>query len=434
MVDAAFVKWVYDNSIRSWNFYYPGGVEPGFDEARFIPSSFSWTDSAGHRQTVTPPHWVLTADHRVTFDHDARLDDYRNWIIHILTAAAQKYINQYDASPFPLKPADLKNFSQAYTGNPGNPGASILREWRAASDVAKFIDKTTQFITSTALKIIGAIPRNAFLALVGINLFHMATDLQAQINAGKWDAIASRWHSLGGDPDKLRNTITHGAGQAPTEDTTQTINSGDQITGVSMGNPAVVASIIAAATPIIVAFAGWITHHAVQSQAGSYVDALNAQNPDGRYTLVNGQLYSNGQPVSMSGDSVTSAANKNLILIAAAVAGGSYLFLNRRNRGKKKKYLLPLALGAGTYFILRARAQQTGSLYPMQATQIPTTSGGGLLAPILQTLPGLLQNISPNPTTTENTPSGTYSTGDGLNLNPDLAGGGLAGTEPLYND
>lgn len=411
-IDPAFVKWVYDNSIRSWNFYYKGGVAPDFDPSQYIPKTFSWTDSAGHRQTITPPLLVVTKDGRLAFDHDQPLDDYRNWLIHILTAWAQALINKYDATPYPLKPADLKNFSQAYTGNPNNPNASLFKEWRATSDVTKALSTVTTFVTNTFLKIVGAIPRNAFLALVGINLFRMATDLQNTINAGGWDKLAGKWQSLGGDPDKLRNTINHGAGQASTETTTGTINSPDQITGFTIGNPAVIAAVIAAAAPVVAALANYFTHSSVKPIAQSYVDQLNAANPAGHYSMVNGQLYSNGQPVNTTGETVQEQQQKALLkngLIALAVGGVLYIALKKK--GQRGKLLIPAGGALATFLILKYKSDKEitattpPALIPQAVpTTTPTTATPGIL-PIIQQLPGILTPILTKPVLTPTTPT-----------------------------
>lgn len=430
-VTADFVKWVYDNSIRSWNFYWPGGVNPSFDYSKFIPKTFSWTDSAGNRQTISPPLWVVTPDHRVTFDHDVKLDDYRNWLIHILTAGAQNYINNLDSAPFPLKPADLKNFSQAYSGNPNNPAASILKEWRGSSDLAKFIQTTTSFITNTAIKIIGSIPRNAFLALVGINLFHMATDLQNHINNGGWSDISGTWKMLGGDPDKLLSTIHHGSTVPETDNTQQTVTSPDQVTGVSIGNPAVVAAVITAATPVILALAKYFSHSSVSSIASNGVLGLNSANPNGNYQMVNGQLYSNGQPVNFSGQTETqqiqSALVKNL-LIGAGVGAGTYFVTKKGKRGKGNLGLAAL-LGGGTFLLLQYYAsKQVQTQAPINVTTLPSGAVPSTATPgiVPSLLPGVTNLIKVLTTPNQGTPTPTspVTAGSGSELPPDFSSTG----------
>jgi len=410
-----FVKWIYDNSIRSWNFYYPDGVDPNFDANKIIPASFTWTNKDGHIQTITPPKFVVTPDGRVTFDHDAQVDDYRNALIHILTAGAQNLINKYDASPFPLKPADVKNFSQAYTGNPGNPNASLLKEWRGTSvfhDIGKSLEGTVNFLKDEVIKIVGAIPRNAFLAIIGINFFHMATDMQNHINEGKWDSMAKKWKSYGGNPDKLLNTIQHGSKQKETNDQQATVNSADQISGITMGNPAVVAAVIAAATPLIIAFANYFSHSNVHAIAQNGVDQFNAANPNGNYQLVNGQLYSNGKPVSFTGDSDEHLSLKNLA-ISAAVSALLYFVTNKK--GQKKKILIPVLGGIGTYMILqKTTGNQMLPYVPVSSTpSINLPQSQPLLPQILPSIEtGITSILNASHEANENSPSGDYYSGD----------------------
>src|SRR5690606_15789926 len=58
--DKDFVKWIYDNSLKGWNFYYDNGVPPGYTAN--LPANY--------------PRPVLTEDFRLTLDRDQKLDDY----------------------------------------------------------------------------------------------------------------------------------------------------------------------------------------------------------------------------------------------------------------------------------------------------------------------------------------------------------------------
>lgn len=141
-VDADFVKWVFDNNIRSWNFYYPAGVRPGF---------------ANTVSTILPSSWpkpAFTQDGRLIFDRNVAVDDYRNPEIHILTAALQDLINRYDPAPYPLKPRDVKLFSQEHPDMVNDTTANLFSERRGTSDVAKAVD-TVLPIVATAAKFLG---------------------------------------------------------------------------------------------------------------------------------------------------------------------------------------------------------------------------------------------------------------------------------------
>lgn len=343
-----FVKWIFDNSIRSWNFFYPGGVEPGFNADALLPEGY--------------PRPVLTDDGRLTFDHDAQLDDYRNADIHLITAWLQAIINQEDATPYPLKPRDVKLFSQAYTGNPNNTNANFFREWRGKGffqEVGKALEHAVNFVKQGVLLVIGSIPRNAFLALVGLNIFHMADDLARHIDAGDWDRIAKKWKSLGGNPDKLLNTIRHGAGKDAVSGTIGITGADDT------------AAFLAAATPIILALMQFLNKDGKLDgviRAGKAV--LQQQFPGQDFTFLDGALVNGqtGQPyewqVNPADDENQGGGNndlpgssnilawmkKNNILVSLGAGLASYFFINPK--GRKKNYWLPGLISAASFFLL----------------------------------------------------------------------------------
>lgn len=227
-VTGDFVAWVYDQSIRSWNFYYPGGVAPGYSAANRLPATW--------------PRLFITDDGRLNLTNETPLDDYRNAPIHLLTAWAQDLINQYDPSPYPVKPQHLKEFSQGLRGDFNT--RNLFTEARGHSflkDVGNALVDSLKFVKDGVLKIAGSIPRNAFLALVGLNAFNFAHNFQNKIDGGEWDEIAKKWKSLGGNPDKLFNTIQDG------KDKPAILGS----TGNTIGEPATVSTFLAAAAPII---------------------------------------------------------------------------------------------------------------------------------------------------------------------------------------
>jgi hypothetical protein len=255
-------------------------------------------------------------------------------------------------------------------------------------------------LEKAAIKIIGIIPRNAALALIGANVFHMATDLQAHITAGKWNEISTKWKLIGGNPDKLLATIQHGAGKPETDDTAQTLDV-DTVSGFNViAGPEVVAAILTAAAPILALLSQYLTHRNVQSSVSGTVDALNQANPAGHYTLVNGQLYSNGQPVTFTGDS---AGMSNTVLknvgIAFLVAGGTYLLINKKGR-KKKNYVLPAAAGLGAYLIMQRLSPPPPP--PVSASQLlpssqPSMETGQVIGPGTSII-DILNNIFPSGT------------------------------------
>ena len=376
-VDGNFVKWVYDNSLRSWNFYFPGGVEPDFDGKYWID-----TYERGMNQTGWP-YLIITPDGRLTIDHDVQLDDYRNAGIHILTAWAQSLINKYDPSPYPLRPRALKEFSQNYTGNPGNPNANLFTEARGTSflqDVGKAIEDGVNFVKDGLLKVVGFIPRNAFLGLVGLNVFHMADDLQDNISRGHWDEISSIWKKLGGNPDKLKSTIDHGAGQPAIEDTTQ------QTDAVTLG-AVQIAAILAAAAPIIAALIKFLNRDGKLNGAITATQAaLTAAYPDSDWSFLSGALTQNGTPVDWMTDPQydenspyynPTAGASSTALIVGGVAGLGTLFLMRKKPGATK-YVAAIVVGVLGYWIIKRTAQAGQVNYypysPMPQQQQPSTT------------------------------------------------------------
>lgn len=187
-VNADFTKWIYDKSMKGWNFYYPMGVQENY-----VPDLPAWY-----------PHLLIDQDGKLVFDRVYKVDDYMNDEIHALTAWAQSIINDKSAAPFPLTPRQVKLYSQ------GNAGDSLFTEDRGQGFLADVFDFTK--------KILLFAPRNAFLSLVGINAFGMASKLKnaiyddkGQPDADGYPKIMSRWESLGGQSDKLENTINDGA-------------------------------------------------------------------------------------------------------------------------------------------------------------------------------------------------------------------------------
>lgn len=378
-----FVRWVYDNSLRSWNFYFANGVEPNFDGQYWMDKYQKGLPTSGW------PTWIITQDGRLTINTDVEMDDYRNAGIHIMTAWAQSLINKFDPSPYPLRPTAVKQFSQNYTGNPGNPNANLFTEQRGTSflqDIGKAIEDAVNWVKDGILKVIGFIPRNAFLGLVGLNVFHMATDLADSIKAGKWSQIADKWKDLGGNPDKLRNTIEHGAGQPAIEDATQTADV--SISGAAVGAVAI-AAIIAAATPIILAMLKFLNKDGKLNGAISATQAaLQDQYPDVDWGFLDGALTSNGTPVRFIGDPDTGSntgamvqsnfvtfLKNNQILVAAGGTVGSYFLLNKK--GKKKNYILPAGIGVGIFVLLQALKTSPLSTYSKRTALINYVNGLG---------------------------------------------------------
>jgi len=410
-VTGDFVKWVYDNSIRSWNFFYPGGVQTDFDMV-----AKSWLDKymAAMNQPGWP-YWVLTQDGRLTIDHDVKVDDYRNAGIHILTAWAQSLINKYDGAPYPVKPVAVKEFTQNYTGNPGNTNANFFHEARGTSfftDVGKAIETAVNDVKDAIVTVIGIIPRNAFLALVGLNVFHIATDLSNSIAQGHWDEISSLWKKLGGNPDKLKSTIDHGAGQSAIEDESTNVDP-STVTGATVG-VVQVAAIIAAATPIIMAFLKFINKDGKLNGAVLATEtALQTKFPGADFSFLNGALTSGGTPVGyqtlpqydenspLYTGMQPGTPLYNLTFNPYVMGGGSALatYLLTKKQPRKKRLLISAGVGVVVFLLIKKR-QAVHNAYiqqqllqqqqqPMPTSQYSTSDFQNLLTSLetgLQTL------------------------------------------------
>jgi len=375
-----FVQWIYDNNIRSWNFYWQGGVQPDFTAADLLRPDM--------------PRLVYTEDHRLTFDRDVKVDDYRNDQIHLLTAWAQALINEFDTTPYPVTPKHLKEFSQNYTGMPGNPQSNLFTEARGAGffkQVTHFLGDSLKAAAKGWIKIVGSIPRNAFLALVGLNVFGFATKMASHIDGGDWDKMAAKWKKMGGNPEKLRGTIDHGKSK-------NAILGGTD--GDSMGVVAEsTAALIAAAAPIIAAMLAFLPKDQadkvkeVLSATKTYlgtkypdldldaygfvdkttgkeveyeIDPADDENLGGGDNKLPATGYGAGDAGGAFIKNLWDKARANPLPAAAAVGLGVYLLTNKgKMSGSKSKLLLPLAAAAGTYFYL-SQQQPTYPLPPVK--------------------------------------------------------------------
>lgn len=81
-----------------------------------------------------------------------------------------------------------------------------------AHNIEKGAANTAKAVKSVALKVVGAAPRNAFLALLKANAFNMAHRLYDFIHSNKANEneVYAKWQSLGGEPNKIKTAITDG--------------------------------------------------------------------------------------------------------------------------------------------------------------------------------------------------------------------------------
>lgn len=353
-VSSDFVKWIYNSNVRSWNFFYPGGVKPGFNPGNLLPASW--------------PRLLITEDGRLNLDRDVQLDDYRNAEIHLLTAWAQDLINQYDPTPYPVKPRHLKEFSQGKEG--GYNTRNLFTEARGDSIFKEVIEKigdVLEVVKEGVFKIVGSIPRNAFLGLVGLNAFNFAGNLQGHIDAGEWDRIANKWKSFGGNPDKLYNTIQDGKNKKAIL--------GDREN--SIGEPVTVSTLLAAAAPIIALLLQFVEDKDGKIQSAlkgvktflaskgvdvtplGFLDARTGQIMDIQIDPADDENLGGGNddlPGNSMETDILTMLRRNPVPTAGIAAAAAYFILNKP--GRKKNIVLPIAIGAGVFFLLRSLSRQ----------------------------------------------------------------------------
>lgn len=342
------INWIWDAGVRSFNFFYPYGVYPGFSKSAnvFLPSS------------AAKP--VVTSDFRLTFD---KLIGFQSWddpLLHITVAYVQDLVNEYDEQPYFIKP---KHIVEAMNGDYGNVDKINLFNMPRGKNffdaIGKVIGDVVQFVKNGVLKIVGSIPRNAFLSLVGLNAFKFATNLKNKIEDGKWADIAKRWKNLGGNPDKLLNTINSGAGKSPViEDSTN-----------SIGEPVTITAFMAAAAPIIAAMLAFL------DKDGKVAEVLNAAKhslakiyPDIDFSGFEFLDKNTGEAITWSvddidnenlgggndelpgGNPLVSFTKNNPLIISAGAAALTYFIMNKKE--SKKNYTMPLIIGGSIYLLL----------------------------------------------------------------------------------
>lgn len=130
---------------------------------------------------------------------------------------------------------------------------------KAASQIPAAADKITQ-----SMKTLGLAPsRNAFLALVELNVHGFATDLKKVVNSKGMDGLKF-WYDLGGDRTALENSINRGAekkkifGVNEENASYNELFKGYSADGVIGVEPTSTATLLASAAPIVVAVVAFL--------------------------------------------------------------------------------------------------------------------------------------------------------------------------------
>lgn len=361
-VTGDLAKWIYETNNKGWNFYYKWGVKPGYDPSDKLPTGY--------------PRLTITDDFRLAIDKDQKLDDFRNDEIHALTAQANYLVNKYAAKPYPVKPQHIKNHSQLLEGNVDT--RNLFNEARGDGIfkvIGKQINKTFNMVKAGYLKLYGSGNRNAFLGLIGINVFGWATKMKEKIDSGHWDAMANLWKGVGGNPDKLKNTIENGAKKKAI------------LGGYSIGFDPVTdtAALIGAAAPIIALMLKYMDKDGKATEIATTLkqslvdsgafpdlqlkvgDSFDFLDKDGKWKPVQFEIDDKDNELLGGGDDKLPTdsfdpidfAKKNPVIIAGAAAGLSWFLINRKKQ--KKNWVLPIGIGVGVWFLLNQLSDNSSS-------------------------------------------------------------------------
>lgn len=183
----------------------------------------------------------------------------------------------------------------------------------SAATIGGLFDDVAFAVKQVAL----ALPRNAFLGLVAINAFGLATKLKNAV----WqkdkpmenefftpfqDTLYKRWHSLGGLWGNLRDTIKKGSEKRA-------------ILGATMGEPVSIATITAAAAAIIAAIMPLVNAFLNKARQDQ-VPTINWNDPN-NFT---------GVPGANGGGGITAFIEKNPIVVAGLAAGVVWYFTRKK--------------------------------------------------------------------------------------------------------
>jgi hypothetical protein len=164
--------------------------------------------------------------------------------------------------------------------------------------------------------------RNAFLALVALNVRGMATSLRAANQTN----LKKRWNQLGGDFTKLTNAINTGA----RKNRIMGFDPGDQY----IGEPISITAALATAAPVITAMAVFLgSSKKVVNEAKDLHKSVTGKNPEEQqYTPDSDPGVNPGTATQQTGENTTqnaSGGNTRLLLIGG-VAMVAFFALNKK--------------------------------------------------------------------------------------------------------
>lgn len=144
------------------------------------------------------------------------------------------------------------NFNKVKT----NIQKATAKSSNVVKKAAASIPAAAKKISDTGKQVSLAVPRNAFLALVKLNVHGLASNLK-QVEAKSGAGALKFWDSLGGDIKALQNAIKDGSGKkkifgVEEENASfREIYGGYSGDGVAIGEPVTIAASLASAAPIL---------------------------------------------------------------------------------------------------------------------------------------------------------------------------------------
>lgn len=193
-----------------------------------------------------------------------------------------------------------------------------------SSSVGAFFSELWSGVKTVTL----AVPRNAYLSLVALNIFGTATKIQSVIttNAGVTipaaaDALSAKWQSLGGSWQALENAINSGRQKKAILGSTQTI--GEPITFSTIA--ATAAAVIAAMKPLLDALQ--------KNKDATEPRPLEFPLPDGpTVPTYNPDAPGTDLPAAPGTTPLQDFIKANPMLVTLGLVGAGYFFYNKKQR------------------------------------------------------------------------------------------------------
>lgn len=353
-LDEWYVHKMMRDNVQGWNFFYERGT---------TPYELNWSSMVMPvRLIYNGGRWTFETDDEPPHDHPG---------IHNLVAHAQWLVNNYSSNPYIVVMDHLKRLGKGWNtpreGNILNPISSGEAFWK---NVKQTTTEVFDSVKRVVLKVAAAVPRNAFLGIVALNGFGLASKMASKMaTAAGMETIKDKWEKLGGRWKTLQNTIESGAKKP-------------KILAGTMGEPVTLAAAVAAAAPIIAMFLKILDKDGDTTAALSAVKGtLQNLYPDLNLSGLDFLDKNTGKPIDWNYQDNTPSDND-----------GTYQILQpgqkpdpgkTDNLNSMPSWLLPagLALGAGVLLLGKkgSRSRVTGTSKKKENETLLLIIGGGAL-------------------------------------------------------